>query len=114
MLPKKERFTTADFSKIRTHKFKKIYTPYGFFVVYPAYSEATEGMATTHQSGKKGIVMSKKNFKRAVDRNKYKRLFYNTILEVQETKPETKTKSFVFHPKKVFAKEELKQFLETI
>lgn len=106
MLPKKERFTTADFSKIKSNlKFKKLNTLYGFFIIY-------------EKGVKKAIILSKKNFKTAVERNKIKRLFYNTILDIQNEQEKSeviiKNKSFVFHSKKSFTKEELKKDLKQI
>lgn len=89
MLPKGEKFTTSDFSKMKNLKSKKIHTPIGFFVVYEGH--------------KKGIVISKKVFKRAVDRNKWKRLYYNALSEMKGLE----NSSFIFHPKKSFTKEEL-------
>ncbi len=94
MLPKKERLNTTDFSEIKNLKFKRLNVSYGFFVIYESGS-------------KKGIVMSKKNFKTAVSRNKIKRLFYNTVREI----PSLKAMSFVFHPKKIFTKLELQKDL---
>ena len=94
MLPKKEKFTTEDFkNKILFKNGRKIYTPCGFFVVLGSLS------------GKKGIIFSKKSFKTAVLRNKYKRLFYNTLLEIQKQNSELKNKSFVFYPNQPFTKD---------
>lgn len=102
MLPKKEKFTSKDFSDKNIFKnSKKTYTKYGFFVVL-------EG------ENKKGIILSKKVFKTAVLRNKYKRLFYNSILELQKSFPQINTKSFVFHPKKEFSKEDLLKDLKSL
>ena len=91
MIPKKERFSTADLSKLKSLKSKRINSSLGFFIVYES------------DKSKKGIMMSKKVFKTAVMRNKYKRLFFNSIKEVSELK----NKSLIFHPKKIFNKEEL-------
>jgi ribonuclease P protein component len=100
MLPKKEKFTSKEMSDGALFKNgKKVHTTYGFFVLTP---QPLGG------SGKFGIVLGKKYFKTAVLRNKYKRLFYNTLLEF---KKDTKlvVKSLIFHPKKIFTKEELKK-----
>lgn len=103
MLPKKERFSSKDLSdKNFIKQGQKIYTAYGFFVIFNT------------PLSKKGIILSKKNFKTAVLRNKYKRLFYNTILELQKEIPNLKPKSFLFHPKKVFAKQELLKEMKEI
>ena len=115
MLPKFERFNTTDLSKLKNKKFKKIIVKYGFFVVYP---EPEPHLTSPINKGgivrKKGIILSKKVFKRAVDRNKYKRFFYNTILDIQKGNSELKSKTFIFHPKKVFEKEELQKDLLAI
>ncbi len=97
MLSKKERFSTQDLNSARDIKGKRINSPLGFFVVY-------EG------GNKKGIMVGKKVFKTAVLRNKYKRLFYNTVKEI----PTIKKMSFIFHPKKTFTKEELLKELTSV
>ncbi len=113
MLPKKNRFSSQDLANKSLFKnSKKIYTEYGFFVVLEKHPLAPS-LKKRGGSAKKGIVLSKKSFKTAALRNKYKRLFYNTILEIQnenkiENKTENTEKSFIFHPKKVFTKVELK------
>ena len=91
MLAKKERFSTKDLSFIKTLKSRRINTNIGFFVIYES------------ETNKKGIMVGKKVFKTAPGRNKYKRLFYNTVREI----PKLKEISLIFHPKKVFTKEEL-------
>lgn len=101
MLPKTERFSARDLSdKTLFNKSGKIYTQYGFFVILANPDPETKG--------KKGIILSKKNFKTAVLRNKYKRLFYNTVRELQQNSISLKSLSLTFHPKKAFSKEELK------
>ncbi len=103
MISKKEKFSSKDFSNKKLFKnSKKIYTPYGFFLVLEDFL------------CKKGIILLNKNFKTAVLRNKYKRLFYNTLLELKkDSKIDLQKKSFVFYPKKQFSKEELiKDILE--
>ena len=116
MLPKKEKFTTKDLGNKNIFKSgKKIFVEYGYFLQTPG------GLH------RKGIILSKKNFKTAVLRNKYKRLFYNTILEIykgnsprsgesvsKEFSEKLKEKSFIFYPKKVFTKEELLNTLKNI
>jgi ribonuclease P protein component len=105
MLPKIERFSTTDFSNLKNKKFKKTNTLYGFFVIYPEDNKI---------GNKKGIILSKKNFKTSISRNRHKRLFYNTILSLQKENPELKDKSFVFHPKKSFKREDLEKDLLNI
>ena len=102
MLPKKEKFTSLDFAnKLLFNNSKKIYTPYGFFLVLR--SENVEGVIFN----KKAIILSKKNFKTAVLRNKCKRLYFNSLLEVFKQKPELRNKSFIFYPKKTFTKDDI-------
>ena len=108
MLPKTERFTTKELDGLRriNPKTKKLNTPYGFFVIH----ELPE------PTGKKGIILTKKIFKTAVLRNKTKRLFYNTILEIKKENQNLNLNqaTFLFHPKKVFSKKELIEDLNKI
>jgi ribonuclease P protein component len=100
MLSKKQKFTAQEFADKQTFKnSKKVFLEYGFFLVL----EKGKGVGT----GKFGIVMSKKNFKTAVLRNKYKRLFYNTLLEIKREDKSVENISLIFYPKKVFTKENL-------
>ncbi len=106
MLPKKEKFSSRDFSnKNLFRNSQKIYTQYGFFVVLENY---------INPYFPKAIVLSKKNFKTAVLRNKYKRLFCNTLLEVQRENISLKQKAFIFYPKQFFSKEELREDLKKL
>lgn len=95
MLAKKERFSTKDLSFVKNLKSRKINTNIGFFVIY----EDLDGVL----GPKKGVMVSKKVFKTAPARNRYKRLFYNTIKALENLKGQ----SLIFHPKKIFTKEEL-------
>jgi ribonuclease P protein component len=95
MIPKRNKFSTEDFANKGLFKnSKKTITAYGYFSVL-------------EKGNKKAVILSKKNFKTAVLRNKYKRLFFNALLEVQKDKPELVKTSFVFYPKKTFTKEEI-------
>lgn len=122
MLPKKEKFTTQDFKDFKKEKSRKIHTSYGFFLVLRSFPELRSlgvgGSVEGVDSNKKGIILSKKNFKTAVQRNKVKRLFYNTILEIKnklkESSSELESVSFIFYPNKVFTKEDLKDDLMKI
>ncbi len=98
MLPKSQRYTTKDFVKIKAEKTKKLYTNIGFFVFI------------SFMPIKFGVILSKKNFKRAVDRNKYKRLFFNTLLANKKLA----TTSFLFYPKVEFTKAELVKSLSEV
>lgn len=100
MIPKSERFSAKDFSNKNLFKNnQKIYTLYGFFVVLDG------------DLNKKAIVISKKNFKTAILRNKYKRLFYAVLSKTQKNYPILKQKTFIFNPKKIFTKDELEKDL---
>lgn len=125
MLPKKERFTTLDFSSLRNNskqlKQRKLITKYGFFVIYDIFSPIYRGgqvgliskdlpkggreAAALPKSlyGKKAVILSKKNFNTATLRNKIKRLFFNTIREEKSLK----NKTFILYCRKEFTKEEL-------
>lgn len=95
MLPKTKRFTAKDLDNLRklNPKHTKLNTPYGFFVIY--------------EGSKKGIFLSKKNFKHAVERNRLKRLFYNVFLEVSQECKEIEKYSLILHAKKAFNKKEI-------
>lgn len=97
MLSKEQRFSTSDFLLIKTLKPEKIPTSIGVFCIYKN-SEKVLG-------NKFAIVLAKKNFKLAVTRNKYKRLFFNFLKE--NNKNNNLKYSIVFYPKKQFTKEEL-------
>jgi ribonuclease P protein component len=86
MLPKKNRFTAKELNSLWTpkQKSKKHNTQYGFFVVYEESTSPNPSrifdlslQRRVEEGGKKGIILSKKNFKTAVLRNKYKRLFHS-------------------------------------
>lgn len=126
MLAKKERFTSVDFSKLKTLKTKRIIVKYGFFVIVVVESASTPGGQRAPRPlevlSKKAIVLSKKNFKTAVSRNKYKRLFYSSILNIQALEEKNtntevgslggiKHKSFIFYPNKIFSKKDLMEDL---
>ncbi len=98
MLPKQNRFSSSDFSLIKTIKPKKIFTDIGFFSIY-------ENLKVNNlEVNKFGIIVPKKIFKTAVLRNKHKRLFFNTLLEFKKT---DNINSFVFYSKKIFNKEDV-------
>jgi ribonuclease P protein component len=100
MLSKKERFSTEDLLLAQKQKNKKVPTPLGTFVVF----EDGDSL------GKKAIIISKKVSKSAVERNKLKRLFFNTTREIKDLK----VKSFILHLKKTFTKEEIKTTLRSL
>jgi RNase P protein component len=103
MLPKQEKFTARDLSDKSIFKnSKKIYTPYGFFLVLSPSPTERVGVRP-----KKTIILTKKNFKTAVSRNKHKRIYFNTLLEVFKQKPELRSKSFIFYPNKIFTKDDI-------
>jgi len=105
MIPKRNKFSSRDFANKSLFKnSKKVVVPYGYFSILTPPSLPLLRGGTQN---KKGIILSKKNFKTAVLRNKFKRLFYNTLLEVQKEKKEFLEISFIFHPNKLFSKEEL-------
>lgn len=98
MIPKRERFTSIDLKNNRNIKGKRLNAKFGFFLIFPL----KQG-----EIGKKGIILSKKNFKTAVLRNKYRRLFYNVLRSL-----ESRTKhSILFSPKQEFSEEELREVL---
>jgi len=101
MLSKKERFSTSDLSLAQKQKSKKFPTSLGTFVVF----EDLDGGL-----GKKAIIISKKVSKSAVERNKYKRLFFNTVKEIKALNK----RSFILHLKKTFTKEEIASALKSL
>ncbi len=94
MLPKQNRFSSSDFSLIKTIKPKKNFTDIGVFCVYKNFPNLN--------INKFGIIVPKKIFKTAVSRNKHKRIFFN-ILKNKENKND----SLLFYPKKIFNKEDV-------
>ncbi len=66
MLPKSKRLTTEEFKEVFENG-KKIYSPL-FMYSY-----------VIKESFKLSVVASKKNFKKAVQRNKYKRKIFNIV-----------------------------------
>lgn len=102
MLSKERRFSTTDFLLIKKTKPQKTYTDIGVFCVYKELKES-----------KFAIIMTKKVFKTAVLRNKYKRSFFNLI---KEEKIDTSTKGLclIFYPSKIFNKEDLKKVLLSV
>ena len=110
MLPKQNRFSSSDFSLIKTMKPKKIFTDIGVFCVYENFPNLIQvlpraaGQHLNSDINKFGIIVPKKIFKTAVSRNKHKRLFFNTLLEFKKT---DNINSFVFYPKKIFNKEDV-------
>lgn len=106
MLAKNKKFTTEDFKVIKKEISKKIHTKYGFFLVI--------NTCLPELVGKKGAVLPKKIFKTAVLRNKYKRLFFNTLRELETQKPKLGLTTLLFFPRQVFTKEELVQDLSRL
>jgi ribonuclease P protein component len=111
MLSKKLRFSTSDFSLIKTLKPQKVFTDIGVFCIY-------KNLQNDLGESKFAIVVPKKIFKTAVSRNKHKRIFFN-VLQNYLTQPllakvRSSACSIIFYPRKNFNKEELKKELATV
>ena len=110
MLPKRERFSTEDFKSIKKQKTKKFIVNNGFFVVLLGLSNTK--LESKFIITKKSVILPKKIFKTAVLRNKYKRLYYNTISFFLKEK--NLDKSFIYYPRKTFTKENLLEDLSIL
>lgn len=109
MLPKKEKFTSTDFSKLKYIKTKKIHTNIGFFVIILPQTPGSMSTLT-----RVSVVLPKKIFKTAVNRNKYKRLFYNTLLSLKKVDNKVNKLSLVFYPKREYTQQELEEAFREI
>ncbi len=103
MLPTKNKFGKIDFQTLKNQKTKRVNTDIGFVL-------ALQDVITPI---KQTIVLSKKVAKSSVTRNKLKRLFYNSVLELNKEISFSK-KSFIFYPNKNFTKEKLQEIIKNI
>lgn len=115
MIPKKEKFTTSDFSLIKSLKGtlipgggkpRKIFTNIGVFCIYtnPAKEVGCNKFA---------IAPSKKIFKTAVSRNKHKRIYFNFLKDSHE-KIKLQNSLCIFYPNKTYTREALETELSKI
>jgi RNase P protein component len=110
MLSKNEKLSRLDFQKLKGLKFQKTPTNIGVFCIYKSFPHLKTNLQPIFF--KANIVVSKKNFKTAVSRNKAKRIYYNYIIGLKKENPEffhkiLNEKVLVFYPNKIFTKEEL-------
>lgn len=96
MIPKREKFTTSDFSLIKTMKPRKIFTNIGVFCIYNNPSKEAG-------CNKFAIAPSKKIFKTAVSRNKHKRIYFN-FLKDNYKKIKLEDSMCIFYPNKSYTK----------
>jgi ribonuclease P protein component len=71
MISKKNKLSRSDFEKIKENTISQKRNILGNFVIFKKDFQ------------KWGIIVSKKNVKKAHDRNKIKRIFYNLVLSIK-------------------------------
>ena len=100
MLAKKNRLTTKEFKNV------------GRFSLYRGeFFDAKKSEIFSH---KYAVVLSKKTFKLAVQRNKVRRLFYRILYETLKNTIKQKSFTILFYPKKNTGRDTMVSIIQEI